>query len=84
MPSITSCASRWIDSVSKRPFEQSSSMVQLVPSLTTELCLHVPDSDRRRVDIDRATEAAPGVLRLVPPEPRPVGGSEFTPTQEAG
>src|SRR5262245_19925045 len=35
-------------------FELSSSTIQPVPSLRTERCLQVPNSDRRRVAIPRA------------------------------
>ena len=52
---------------------------------------HVTEEMQRHystVGLDEKRAAIVGVLRLVPPEPRPAGGSrggsEFTPTQEAG
>jgi integrase len=52
---------------------------------------HVTEEMQRHystVGLDEKRAAIAGVLRLVPPEPRPAGGSrggsEFTPTQEAG
>jgi len=52
---------------------------------------HVTEEMQRHystVGMDEKRAAIAGVLRLVPPEPRPGGGSrggsEFTPTQEAG